>query len=81
MLYQNTKRFFWSKLKENFKRRKFIPMIKMHRFKKEDLDTYEKRLADYEKQDAPFILLKIKNKDYDNETKNTIQRLIQNFKG
>lgn len=81
MLRAATKRHFWTALKQALRRKGFVPMIKIDRFRKEDIPVYEKRLEEYSQRQLPFLALKVKDRKYDSDTVQAIRDFVQRFKG
>ena len=75
------RRFFWRRIKNLFRRPNFIPVVKLHKFKKEHIAEYRKKIDEYLDRNAPFIMLSIRDKEYDPETKKEIKELINDYKG
>lgn len=74
------RKFFWQKMKDYWNKRKFIPVIKLHKFNKDEISNYKKKLEDYFDRDAPFVLMNIRDKNYDKETIEQIKNLFSELK-
>lgn len=80
LLKSPAKKFFWQKMKDYWNKRKFIPVIKLHKFNKDEIANYKRKLEEYFDRDAPFVMMNIKDKNYDKETIEQIKNLFSELK-